>query len=969
MPNGVRIDPRRDFVRRILPWLIAAAMLLFYVLTLNHWVSLPNLSSVATISGWTWMPQYTSPLFYLATLPFRLLPASAVPVALNLFSAVCAALTLGLLVRSVGLLPHDRTEAQQVRERNDFFLLTIRSAWLPPLLAALLCGLQLTFWEMATNGGPEMLDLLLFAFVIWSLVEYRLDGRVWRLYSSAAVVGAGVVEGPAITAFFPLFIVAIIWVRGLAFFNVRFLIRIFLYGLAGLLLILLYQLASVFWAKSPLTFWQTAKLSLGAQFEVLRIYWNTISNPGVYISELLMPIIITLMPLLFMSIRWKFGDSSKIGSSLTSLMFHAIHAIFLGVCLWIAFDPPFSPREKNLGLTLYYLIALSAGYYASYFLLIFGRKHPRAKDRPPAWVNLGNQAVIVSIWVAAALALAGLICKNAPLVRGVNGDILRKFASLTAKNLPAKGAIVLSDETERMYLTKAALVSDGKADNFLWINTAWLPFPEYHRFLHKVSPEKWPLLVTPGQTNILNPVGLVELLALLNRTNELYYLHPSFGYYFEEFYAEPHGLVYKLKPLPHDTLVPPPPGKDLIAENNVFWKTAQTDGLASVTSAVAQPDPGAPMPFVDAQLERLHIPHEPNINAKLVGDYCSRSLDFWGVELQRLGDLNDAAADFRQALQLKPDNDAAKLNLQVNEDLAAGRRLHADPSIDPEKLGNFRSLLQATTHNGPIDDPPFCFQYGFVLAQENKFYRQAVAPLKRACDLDPDFLPARIWLARVYGMNHMPDRMMNVLRAPIVPSDEFSPDDANELNMLLSAAYFQKNDLTNGSRLLEMEISHDPTNQTLLKTIGQIYLNRGMFSNALEIANMQLRLSPDNSSWLLTKGYIYNQLKQYEEAITTLNRVLAVEKENTAALYQIANAYFGAGNLDAARTNYQMLQMQHTNSPQLALGLGEIAWRQGNTNEAIRNIEIYLSHAPTNTPQAQLMAGRLRQLEQSSADK
>ena len=34
-------------------------------------------------------------------------------------------------------------------------------------------------------------------------------------------------------------------------------------------------------------------------------------------------------------------------------------------------------------------------------------------------------------------------------------------------------------------------------------------------------------------------------------------LNPSFGYYFEKFYQEPHGLVYALKPLPEDTLLPP----------------------------------------------------------------------------------------------------------------------------------------------------------------------------------------------------------------------------------------------------------------------------------------------------------------------------------------------------------------------------------------------------------------------------
>ncbi|HEV2452877.1 MAG TPA: tetratricopeptide repeat protein [Verrucomicrobiae bacterium] len=961
MPNGVRIDARRAFVRRVLPWLIAAAMLVFYILTLNHGVSLTNLGTVATISGWSWTPQFFTPLYYVVIAPFRLLPAPAVPMALNLFSTVCAALALGLLAHSVALLPHDRTEAQQVRERNDFFLLTLKSAWLPPLLAVLLCGLQLTFWRMATNGGSEMFDLLLFAFVIWSLIEYRLDGRVWRLFASAAVVGAGIVEGQAITAFFPLFIVAVIWVRGLAFFNVEFLVRLFLYGLAGFLALLLWQLSPVFFSKTSLTSWQALKYSLGLQFEVLRLYWGAITSPGSYFGDLL-PVFISLMPLLVMSVRWKFGDNSKIGSSLSGLMFHLIHAVFLLVCIWIAFDPPFSPREKNLGLTLYYLIALGAGYYTGYFLLVFGRRRPRAKDAPPFLARLANKTIVIGVWVIAGLAVTGLVCKNAPLVRTSNGDTIRRFTSLATQNLPPK-AIVISDDAERMYLTQADLVSRGRAKDYLLVDTAWLPYPEYHRYLHKQAPKTWPLLVKPDQTNILNAVGLMEFLAYLGRTNELYYLHPSFGYYFEVFYLEPHGLVYKLKLLPRDTLLPPLPDKNLVAENENFWKTAQADALASLPGELPSSAPKTPS-FVDAQLSRLHVPDEPDLNAALVGDYCSLSLDFWGVQLQRMGDLTDAAARFRTALDFNTNNIAARINQQVNDELEAGRRLSADPtSAAFAQFGVFDNLSKILANDGPIDDPGFCFQYGYTLAQDNGLFRQAVAPLNRAYEMDPGYLPGRIWLARVYGMNHMPDRMLDILRAPLPRTDESSEADTRQLHMLLSAAYFQKNELAEGTRLLEDEVSQSPTNQALLSTVEQIFMNRAMYSNALHVAQLDLRLSPDDPSRLLTLGFILNQLKQYNEAIAPLNRALAIQTENAKAQFQLANAYFGAGDLDAARTNYEKLQQDRANSPELAVSLEQIAWRRHDTNEAIRNIEIYLANAPTNTPEARLLEDHLRQLK------
>ena len=86
-------------------------------------------------------------------------------------------------------------------------------------------------------------------------------------------------------------------------------------------------------------------------------------------------------------------------------------------------------------------------------------------------------------------------------------------------------------------------------------------------------------------------IGLVIPLA---KTNEIYYLNPSYGYYFEQFYQEPHGLVYKLKTLPGDTLLPPLPDKKLIAGNEAFWSRLETQAIAPIQRAVTPPDPNAP---------------------------------------------------------------------------------------------------------------------------------------------------------------------------------------------------------------------------------------------------------------------------------------------------------------------------------------------------------------------------------------
>jgi hypothetical protein len=59
------------------------------------------------------------------------------------------------------------------------------------------------------------------------------------------------------------------------------------------------------------------------------------------------------------------------------------------------------------------------------------------------------------------------------------------------------------------------------------------------------------------------------------------------------------------------------------------------------------------------------------------------------------------------------------------------------------------------------------------------------------------------------------------------------------------------------------------------------------------------------------------------------------------------------------------LQQSFTNSFQIqvAFNLGEIAWRQHDTNEVIRNYKLYLASANTNTDEATNVIRRLRELK------
>lgn len=479
--------PRR-FPAAVLPWVIAGGALAVYLATLNRWVSLESLPQVAKLSGWTWEPELHGPAFWLVSYPLRWLPAGAIPLALNLFSAVCAALCLALLARSVALLPHDRTQEERDRLGDGRAVgrsggqavascLAIPAAWVPPVLAALVCGLQLTFWEHATagsaqfftNGSDEMFDLLLFAYVVRCLLEFRVDRRESWLMRAALVYGVGMANNWAMPGFVPLFVTALVWLKGLKFFDRRFLTGIGLSWVAGLTLYLLLPLVQTLSGHGLVAFWPALKSAIGGQWQLL----HTLAQLR---GQLWVLGLFSLVPVLIISIRWApyFGDSSWLGVGMAKFMFFLVHGLFLLVCVWVALDPRVSPRNKGFGipfLTFYYLGALCVGYFSGYYLLVFGAR-TQGSRRPPRNLRLMNGMIRGAVWALLVLAPAALVYRNLPQIRISNGPMLREYASLLAQNLPAGGAVVMSDDARRLLLLESWVAQHGKLKDYVFVDSA-----------------------------------------------------------------------------------------------------------------------------------------------------------------------------------------------------------------------------------------------------------------------------------------------------------------------------------------------------------------------------------------------------------------------------------------------------------------------------------------------------------------
>ena len=199
---------------------------------------------------------------------------------------------------------------------------------------------------------------------------------------------------------------------------------------------------------------------------------------------------------------------------------------------------------------------------------------------------------------------------------------------------------------------------------------------------------------------------------MLAQTNELYYLHPSFGYYFEQFYLEPHGLVYKMKTLPDDTLLPPLPDKNLIAENEDFWTQVGTPSVGCPSNAPSRrPIRTRPRVWGERLLDASPCAARTESKRRPGRDFLFARPGFLGRPVaarRRTGKGRRAVSTTAQ--ELNPDNVVAQINLRFNQTLRAGRTVPVDLSkVTADQFGKYHDWNEVVNANGPFDEPSFCF--------------------------------------------------------------------------------------------------------------------------------------------------------------------------------------------------------------------------------------------------------------------
>ncbi len=892
-------NPLKSFAATRLPWAVALGAVVLYLATLHSWISFASLPAVSDVGGWSDRAQSEAPLLFLITLPLRVLPASMVPTAMNILAAVFGALALATLTRSVVLLPHDRTKEQRGREQSAHSLLSLPGNWMPALFAALVCGLQLSFWQHATVGTGEMLNVLLFAFVIRCLLEYRIEHKTRWLRRAVLVYAIGITNNWGMVGFLPLFAIALLWTARMQLFRDGMPLKLALNALAGLSLYLLLPLVAVLFGNGE-SFADVLLANLGLQKSFI----------GSLFSQRLMVMVMAstaILPLLLVSIRWpaNFGDTNAAASAITTGLLRLVHFLFLAVCIYVAFDHVVSPRKlvnlpqvTGIGapfLTFYYLGALSIGYFLGYLLLLSGKEEARRWQKPSELAKALNRGLFIGLRIAALAVIAVLVWRNLGTVHANNKNgVTSAYAQWLASNLPEDKAILFTDNdmAPQSQLLRAELARSRTGAQTLLVQTHQLTSPDYQVRLAKRDNSLWH--APPEEVLEAKRIDQLQILTMLNGLSEstpIYYLHPSFGYFFEQFYMNPEKGIFRLSPYP--------------AEAAKLDKPPLTNEQITASTAVAE---AVVKQFDTFAGEGEHLRKNQFLDTLIIMSWLSRNLNHRGVDLIRNNQEEAAEKLFLSACELYRGSPKGNLIAQANLRRANPKSNYEfdeelDRLIGAEELLALSRIDSTLKTYGPFDLTQACFQLGQNFAQKNQI-RQAYHELTRAAELaktlpDPVFFIADMFMS--YGLPEKAQLFIERL-ATMNHANPFTPNQQIRLIRFEAGLLLTKSGPTEAEKYLFEQLKPHMDTLSGLHTMLAFHLDHDQGVKALALLDNWLNDNPDDLSTLSDKGQLLTKLKRYDESIEVFQKAIELansqEKPNLISL--IAAALTEQGEFEPA---------------------------------------------------------------------
>ncbi len=366
---------------------------------------------------------------------------------------------------------------------------------------------------------------------------------------------------------------------------------------------------------------------------------------------------------------------------------------------------------------------------------------------------------------------------------------------------------------------------------------------------------------------------------------------------------------------------------------------------------------------------------------KAVGHSASGGTAILGVDtvyfqraaaLYALGRPDEAAADLRQVLALKPDSYEAHYNLAIvladlctparqldaaiaeaeeavrlRPDLPDGHLLLGDlyrqRGQHEKALAQFQKAVEIAPDRADAYELLGATQSLMGLAAEAENSRRTAVGLraKAASQRPPDPFQAHLDLANAYVAAGEYDKAVAEYEA----AGKLKPDD-HRVRWGLGNAYYWSGRLDRAEAEYKAWATGWPKDANAHLLLGLLYKEQGRIDEAVAALRQAAALSSCDPSARLLLGFIYTEKEDYQAAIREFEQALAIEPQDPSTLYLVGNLSYLEGQLDVAAQYLQAAIALQADMAEAHYSLGLVYADLGEHQKAVSEHALAVRYAP-----------------------
>jgi tetratricopeptide (TPR) repeat protein len=351
-----------------------------------------------------------------------------------------------------------------------------------------------------------------------------------------------------------------------------------------------------------------------------------------------------------------------------------------------------------------------------------------------------------------------------------------------------------------------------------------------------------------------------------------------------------------------------------------------------------------------------------------------------GMALLKKGQLDEAMAQFRQALKVNSNYNSAHDNLGValvkKERLDEAidqfqRALKINPGDDLAHNDLGMALVQKEQLDAAIAqyqqalkiNPDFDmahFDLGIALAKKGQ-WDEAIVQYQRALEINPNYDLAHFNLGNAFSQKGKVDEAISQYQQTLKINPDFTL-----AHLDLGIALAKKGRLNEAIDQYLQALKINPDSDMARINLGNAFFHKGEVDEAITQYQQALKIKPDFDMAHLDLGIALDKNGRLDAAIDQFLQALKINPNYDLAHFNLGNAFLQKGKVDEAISQYQQALKTDPNLEPAHESLGYALLQKGQLDEAIVHYERALEINPGNAGQCNHLAWRLATHPQAS---